>query len=163
MNRKRNIVWSIVELACMVAACGDAGAQERRERGAHPGPGRQGEAFGHREAGRPGAGHPRAPGWQGDIHRFRDHDLQRWHGGRWYHGVHEGRRGWWWIVGPSWYFYLAPVYPYPDPYRPAPVPGIPPPGAAPQYWFYCADPPGYYPYVAWCRVNWRPVPAQPAP
>jgi hypothetical protein len=29
-------------------------------------------------------------------------------GGRWVHDRHEGRLGWWWIVGPSWYYYPRP-------------------------------------------------------
>jgi hypothetical protein len=23
--------------------------------------------------------------------------------------------GWWWVIGPAWYLYPAPIYPYPDP------------------------------------------------
>jgi hypothetical protein len=97
-------------------------------------------------------------GWHGDIRRFHDHDFDRWRGGRWYHGRHGGRAGWWWIVGPTWYFYPAPIYPYPDPYLPPTVPPTPGPGA--QYW-YCANPPGYYPYVPQCAVPWRLVLAPP--
>jgi hypothetical protein len=111
--------------------------------------------------------------WQGDIRRFHDHDIARWRQGHWVSGVHGGRRGWWWIVGPTWYWYPAPVYPYPDPYQPplAVVPALPepfPPGAAgvaPQaptgYWYYCRDSGRYYPYVAQCRSPWHQVPARP--
>lgn len=99
--------------------------------------------------------HFRDDHFRGDIHHFRDHDLDYWRGGRWFHGPHEGRDGWWWIVGDSWYFYPAPVYPYPDPYLPPTV--APAPGAT---WYYCANPQGYYPYVAQCAVPWQPVPAQ---
>src|SRR5208282_5939755 len=57
--------------------------------------------------------------WEGrEIHRFGEHDLIIWQGGHWYHGRHEGRRGWWWIAAGIWYFYPSPVYPYPDPYTP---------------------------------------------
>jgi TPR repeat protein len=28
-------------------------------------------------------------------------------------------------------------------------------------WYYCDNPPGYYPYVRTCNDPWRPVPAQP--
>jgi hypothetical protein len=98
----------------------------------------------------------RRGGWHGDIRRFHDHDFDRWRAGRWYHGRHGGRDGWWWVVGPTWYFYPAPIYPYPDPYLPPTVPP-PPPNAAPQYW-YCANPPGYYPYVPQCATPWQPVP-----
>ena len=100
--------------------------------------------------------------WRGDIHRFHEYDFGLWQGGRWHHGWHRGRKGWWWIVGGIWYFYPAPVYPYPNPYEPPMVPAPPAPSAA-QYWYYCSNPPGYYPYVARCRTNWQPVPANPPP
>jgi hypothetical protein len=102
--------------------------------------------------------------WHGEIGRFHEHDLDRWRGGRWYHGHHDGRLGWWWIVGGLWYFYPARVEPYPDPYQP-PVVVVPPPAAPapPQYWYYCPKPAGYYPYVPRCAVNWQRVEATPAP
>ena len=109
---------------------------------------------------RRGVEHGRHPGWRGDIHRFHERDLGRWSGGRWHHGRHAGRLGWWWIVGGVWYFYPAPVYPYPDPYLP-PLALAPPAAPATQYWYYCTNPPGYYPYVPRCARPWRPVPAQP--
>ena len=31
-----------------------------------------------------------------------------WGGGHWLHDRHDGRLGWWWVVGPSWYFYPRP-------------------------------------------------------
>ncbi len=97
-------------------------------------------------------------GWRDrDIHRFHEHDIGRWRSGAWHHGFHGGRNGWWWVVGGVWYFYPAPVYPYPDPYAP-PVGAPPPP--QPQTYYYCDDPPGYYPYVPECRTPWRAVPAQ---
>jgi hypothetical protein len=96
-------------------------------------------------------------GWRDhDIHRFHEHDFDRWRGGAWHHERHDGRLGWWWVVGSVWYFYPVPVYPYPSPYEP-PVGAPPPP---PQVYYYCDDPPGYYPYVPSCRVPWRTVPAQ---
>lgn len=81
------------------------------------------------------------------------HDFDRWHGGHWFHGPHGGRPGWWWVIGDSWYYYPAPVYPYPDPYAlpmvvappgpppvavappPPPVASAPPPANAP----YCRE------------------------
>lgn len=95
--------------------------------------------------------------WHGDIRHFHDRDFDHWRAGRWYHGRHTGRLGWWWIVGGTWYFYPAPVYPYPNPYLPPTV--APPPAAAPV-WYYCANPPGYYPYVPQCAAPWQAVPAQ---
>jgi hypothetical protein len=110
---------------------------------------------------------PRAE-WHGDIHRFGDHDWHLWRGGRWVHGRHDGRIGWWWVVGTIWYFYPAPIYPYPNPYEPPPVALVSPPlvGAPPpppaQHWYYCDSAQRYYPYVATCPEGWRAVPAVPA-
>ena len=98
----------------------------------------------------------------GDMRHFEDRDEHVWRGGEWFHGDHDGRGGWWWIVGGNWYFYPAPVYPYPDPYIPPVVmPAPPPPAYAPQYWYYCPNPAGYYPYVPACPTNWMAVPASP--
>ena len=95
-------------------------------------------------------------GWHGDMGHFHNHDMGHWQHGHWWHGGHGDRLGWWWIVGPTWYFYPAPIYPYPNPYVP---PVIVQP--QPNYWYYCNNPAGYYPYVADCLVPWQPVPAQP--
>jgi hypothetical protein len=107
-------------------------------------------------------GYERHDGWRGDIHRFHEYDLGLWRGGRWFHGRHDGRFGWWWIAGGFWYFYPSPVYPYPDPYVPpgaaAPLPGVPQ-----QYWYYCANPAGYYPYVGRCATVWQAVPSNSPP
>jgi hypothetical protein len=115
--------------------------------------------------------------WEGrDIHRFGEHDLRVWRGGSWRHGWHGGRLGWWWIAGGIWYFYPAPVYPYPDPYVP-PVVAVSPQPVAPQtvvpapaqpqqtakLWYYCDSAKGYYPYVPSCSEGWRAVPAEPTP
>jgi hypothetical protein len=76
-------------------------AQERgREQFDHRGQPERREEFNHRER---------------FDHRFADRDWDRWHSGRWFHGPHGGHDGWWWVIGDSWYFYPAPVYPYPDP------------------------------------------------
>lgn len=62
-----------------------------------------------------------------DFRHYPGHD-DYWRRGHWEHGFHHGRDGWWWVVGPTWYFYAAPVYPYPDPYAvPPPVVQGPPP------------------------------------
>jgi hypothetical protein len=108
-------------------------------------------------------GHQPRGHWRGDIRHFHEHDFVRWHGGHWIHGRHAGRPGWWWVVGTIWYWYPTPVYPYPDPYQPPPAAAIAPPSSAvtPQYWYYCADPEGYYPYIPECSVNWQPVRATP--
>ncbi len=73
------------------------------------------------------------PGWRGGFH---EHDIVVWRGGHWFHGWHGPRLGWWWIVGGAWYWYPAPVYPYPDVYTP---------------------------YVPECASGWKTVPATPPP
>ena len=109
-----------------------------------------------------------APQWHGDIHRFNEHDWHVWRGGHWYHGPHVGRIGWWWVVGGVWYFYPAPMYPYPNPYEPppswivSPPTAIAPPAPPAQFWYYCEDAKGYYPYVPTCPGGWQQVPATPA-
>jgi len=125
--------------------------------------------------------------FRADAHFVHPHDLEVWRGGRWHHGWHDGRRGWWWFAGGIWYLYPQPVYPYPDPYlppgvivQPAPVvvqqapvmveqapppaavqqtPPMPAPAspAAPQYWYYCTNPAGYYPTVPQCPGGWQKV------
>ena len=127
-------------------------------------------AFAQHRDGRPhGEGGTHREGhWRGhEIHRFGDHDLNTWRGGRWHHGRHDGRLGWWWIAAGLWYFYPSPVYPYPDPYTPPVTVINPQPSAqAPsqpqaQLWYYCDSAKGYYPYVPSCPEMWRVVPAQP--
>jgi hypothetical protein len=106
--------------------------------------------------------------WHGDIRVFHERDFDRWRGGFWHHGFHDGRLGWWWVVTGLWFFYPAPIYPYPDPYTPpvVVVPQTTPPVAAapppPQYWYYCEPAKEYYPYVASCPVPWKAVPATPS-
>lgn len=90
-----------------------------------------------------------------------------WRGGYWYHGGYGGHFGWWWAGGDSWYLYPGPVYPYPDVAQ-APTYVVPAPAqqqdaaAAPQVWYWCAAPEGYYPYVEQCSVAWQTVIAPPS-
>ena len=71
--------------------------------------------------------------------------------------------------GPYWGPYYWGAYPYspvivspPPPVYVQPAPQIsnalPP---APSYWYYCADPQGYYPYVQQCPGGWQPVAPTP--
>lgn len=107
---------------------------------------------------------PKPPPWHGDISKFHNHDWKVWRGGHWDHGRHDGRLGWWWVIGSSWYFYPAPIYPYPNPWEPPAtillndLPPLPPPTA---YWYYCDAARRYYPYVPNCASGWRQVPATP--
>ena len=82
------------------------------------------------------------------------------------------------VLGPWWpwypwypyypYYSYYPYYPY---YAPAPAVAVEP---QPQeyadsgqqqsdYWYYCQDPQGYYPYVQSCPGGWMKVVPQPAP
>jgi hypothetical protein len=100
-----------------------------------------------------------------DYGHFSPYEQRAWRGGRWVNGLHDGRFAWWWVAGGGWYFYPAPIYPYPTYVPPAivvqqapPVPtGLPPA----QFWYFCDNPKGYYPYVAACNGPWREVPATP--
>lgn len=84
-----------------------------------------------------------------------------------------------WYYPRSYYYspYYYPYYPYyyPPYYYPPAVVTVPatppvyiereddsaaPPGTA-AYWYYCADPPGYYPEVEACPGGWRAVSPQP--
>jgi hypothetical protein len=114
-------------------------------------------------------GHSHGHGWGGPHVSL---SFNSWRGGYWHEGWYGPRFGWWWVVpsGGS-YYYREPVYPYPDYYRPytpstvviereappPPVTGAPPA----QYWYYCKNPEGYYPYVSECRGEWRQVPVTP--
>lgn len=104
--------------------------------------------------------------WRGDIRVFHTHDLHRWRGGRWVHGHHDHRFGWWWVVGGLWYLYPRVIYPYPNPYIPSvmAIPPAQPQGEAlpVQYWYYCEAAKGYYPYVPTCAAGWKMVPATPS-
>jgi len=119
-----------------------------------------------------------------DVHRFHRHDLEIWRGGLWHQDWHNGRYGWWWVVGSIWYFYERPVYPYPlvvsefaypEVVVAPPPPAVPPPppvqaappaaaqssGATTDVYYYCKKPKGYYPYVQKCTVDWKLVPTTP--
>lgn len=77
------------------------------------------------------------------------------------------------VWGPAFYpprYYYPPYSPYYYPpviiERPAPVyieqPPPAPVAAGPvNYWYYCAEANGYYPYVKECRSGWQKVLPQP--
>jgi hypothetical protein len=139
MNMRSRVFASLIAAAVAVSFVAPAFADEwRHDEGRH-----DRQDFRRREAFR-----------DHDIRRFHDHDFDVWRGGRWVHGFHDGRRGWWWTVGPNWYFYPKPVYPYPDPL----VPAYAAPGAS--AWYFCPPAQTYYPYVPSCPVPWQVVPAQ---
>ncbi|HEY1961690.1 MAG TPA: hypothetical protein VGG69_04670 [Rhizomicrobium sp.] len=97
-------------------------------------------------------------GWH--VNRFTPRERAMWTHGRWWHGRWHNRLGWWWWANGGWFFYDAPVYPYPD-YVSETYYDVP--GADySAYWYYCRDPEGYYPYVQRCNGEWQPVAPQPS-
>jgi hypothetical protein len=76
-------------------------------------------------------------------------DGSLWRAGHWWHGVRGNRHGWWWNVGPNWYWYPVAVYLYPDLYTP--------PYQASGYWYWCDFYQNYYPNVATCPSEWQAV------
>jgi len=68
--------------------------------------------------------------------------------------------GWWWVVGDLWYFYPEPIYPYPDYVGPDYYYDYYQYYSPPYYWYYCEDPPGYYPDVQECNEDWEAVPPE---
>jgi hypothetical protein len=69
-------------------------------------------------------------------------------GGHWAYGWYNGRYGWWRGDGLGWTYY---PYPYDADYGDYSLP------AAAPYW-YCSDPPGYYPYLTQCNTAWQTAP-----
>lgn len=111
-----------------------------------------------------------------DFHHFTARELHAWRGGRWRHELHNGRLGWWWYTDGGWYFYDAPVYPFPtvvaeeveldsDVPPPEPVEQEAPPqplGPPPAIsWYRCASPAGFYPAVQSCPGGWQAVSPPP--
>jgi hypothetical protein len=123
---------------------------------------------GHSHGGHPGAGHfPH-------FHALTPPTVPspapgHFHGGHFRH--FHGHHGFGFFIGPSlvWPYYYYPYYPY-YPYPPSAVvvPSSPPvyieqgdeqttPLQQPNYWYYCTNPQGYYPYVKECPAEWKKV------
>ncbi|MGE5320747.1 MAG: hypothetical protein ACM3KD_11245 [Hyphomicrobiaceae bacterium] len=83
-----------------------------------------------------------------DTRRFPEHGIGMRHDDHGSHRWHDGG-------GHFWFFFPGPN-PYPDPYYAMPPPLYEAP-LDPGYWYYCDDPPGYYPDVAECRRPWHAV------
>ena len=90
-------------------------------------------------------------------------ERAHWASGQWRHVLHNGVFGWWWFLDDDWFFYPDAIYPYPTYIAPMlSVQETPAPQPAQPYWYYCANPAGYYPYVQACPIGWQTVPAVPA-
>jgi hypothetical protein len=97
--------------------------------------------------------------------RLTPYEAGVWRQGHWYHGLEGGRFGWWWWADGGWFWYDAPIYPYPTDISDTVVDDAPP-GAAPGTgfsWWYCDNPAGYWPYVRSCATPWQAVSPSPPP
>lgn len=96
----------------------------------------------------------------------------RWRGGG--HHDHNWRGNFDIVIGVplGWGYYPPPYYPYPPPVIVSPPPPPvyieqaptrevnPPPK---NYWYYCTNPPGYYPTIKECPDGWLKVVPQTQP
>lgn len=139
---------------------------------------------GHGSSSGAGGGHS-GSGWHGGSGGSGWHGGSGWSGGR--HGGYWGPRVGVYIGGPAywgaWTYPWYATYPYSYPYSYAPYPVYAPqeapvysepaqaqgewqgsqsPGPA-NYWYYCTDPAGYYPYVRTCSQTWMQVAPQSVP
>jgi hypothetical protein len=109
-----------------------------------------------------------------DYAHFTPDDRARWYRGTWHHEFLDGRYGWWYEVDGIWYFFDAPIYPFPtfipdvvylpdeDDFAPPPPLAVMAPQApSGNFYYYCPDSQTYYPYVSSCPSPWQPVPVAP--
>ncbi len=181
MNKRGK--WSVLFLGLLLSGTGGMSMADRGQGTARPG--------GQSAQARPGGqGAQARPDRQGAQARPGGRDAQvrygrpdRRPGG---YDRHDGRSHWGVgvVVNPFWYdswyapgpYYYPPYYPYsPYPYYPPAVVTVPatPPiyiereddsaatGGTSAYWYYCADPQGYYPDVRECPGGWRAVSPRP--
>jgi len=97
-----------------------------------------------------GGGHGGGFGHGGFHGGFHD-GFHGWHGGHWGHFHHPHFHGGIIVEAP-------PLWIAPEPSYVAPAPSIGLTPEPPAIWYYCTDPPGYYPTVPACRVPWTPYP-----
>jgi len=108
----------VLGVVCLVAAP-TGGASAWDDDGRRGPPPRHREAPPPPERGREPP--PQRPHWEPPPPRHweppppRRHHTPRWEEGRWWRGHHQGRVGWWWIVGDRWVFFRVPVFPFPPP------------------------------------------------
>lgn len=115
---------------------------------------------------RHGGGHY-GGGWHSGGHYsgHGSHHYAGWFGG-WRNGYYP--RGYWWgpriYAYPGWWWPYPYSYSYPYPsYQPPPEVIEQPPAYSepeqqqPDYWYYCRNPQGYYPYIKSCPGGWMQV------
>ncbi len=104
------------------------------------------------------------PGWHGGPRGGAYHGGHAWHGGGWHGGVYPSfgigiALPPLWVGPPAWW---GPAPYYAPPVVAAPAPQVYVQRDAPQqnYWYYCQNPQGYYPYVQQCPGGWTTVAPQ---
>ena len=124
--------------------------------GGHFGGGHFGASGGHVESsGHFGGGHfggARGGGNFGRGHFEGGHFRGHGHGGVDF--VFEPFGPWWWDGYPYGY---PNYYPSPVVLQSEPETYAVPPAPEQQFWYYCSDPSGYYPYVNRCAKGWLKV------
>jgi hypothetical protein len=113
--------------------------------------------------------------------RDREWHRKHWGEGHWVHDRHDGRLGWWWVVGESWHFFPHPVAqpnvvivqqvpqqaPQPVIIQQAPPVATAPVAAAPASvtptMYYCKATGNYYPETMTCPNGWTPISAGSPP
>lgn len=90
--------------------------------------------------------------WRGNFHQD---DLRAWNNGRWSNTNHNGRQGWWWIVGSEWFYYNSRVDNVPRMNVPSVIYQSHYHRNIPQNVnYYCKPVGAYYPYVTSCPSAW---------
>ena len=162
------VLASIVAVAAITLAAPLAAQMHEGGRGGggHGGPsgGWGGGGVGHGNTSSGGHGSPHHFEFHGrSFGTLRPEERTHWASGEWRHVLHNGVFGWWWFLDDDWFYYPDAIYPYPTyvaPLLTAQETPVPPPSQ--PFWYYCANPGGYYPYVPACPMGWQMVPAVPA-
>jgi hypothetical protein len=166
---------TMIALCVAVAAALASGAGFAQ---GHGGPGGGHAGGGHAGGGSSGGSH-----WNGGGHGGSWHGGYYGHGGYWHGGWYGPSLGfyfgapWYWGGWPygvydpypygygySYSYAPAPAYQAPEAtFYVTPAPAATPPADAPtNYWYYCTNPAGYYPYVQNCTKAWMQVVPQGA-
>jgi hypothetical protein len=174
MNKRIQTI--LVAVFAAVLASGSALAQRGGGGGGHGGAamggsgGHYGGWHGGGYSGWHGGGYN---GWHGGYYGGRGYYPYGWYGAGLATGLYLGGPLWWgaWPYGYGYgygYPYYSAAYGYPG-YTAADttvyVEQSPAPQSAPvnNFWYYCTEPAGYFPYVQNCNRAWMQVVPQPVP